>query len=177
MGGTARSGCATRTKTCRQSGHFTPDWRRSRMGCYGSAAPGKIAGAEGRARGAFRGRSAGHRGRSVHGVFSRKRPARVDCQTSKAAIVKTQANGLMTAPAREGMDPAQKGRSSAAPVQQNGDGGINPPLQMQDRRARPAPGFARDRRMAVPQKPRPAGEERFIARKPRDAQLFFEVVA
>ncbi len=114
------------------------DWQRSRMGCYGSAAPGKIAGAEGRARAAFRGRSAGHRGRSVHGVFSRKRPARVDCQTSKAAIIKTQANGLMAAPGREGMDPAQTGRSSAAPLQQNEDGGINPPLQKQDRRAQPS---------------------------------------
>src|SRR6266704_4589529 len=34
--------------------------------------------------------------------------------------------------------PARMGRSSAAPLQQNEDGGINPPLQRQDRRARPA---------------------------------------
>src|SRR5713226_2659211 len=31
------------------------------------------------------------------------------------------------------------GRSSAAPQQQNEDGGMNPPLQRQDRRARPSP--------------------------------------
>jgi len=39
----------------------------------------------------------------------------VDCQTSKAAIVKTEANGLMAAPAREGMDPAQMGAGVPRP--------------------------------------------------------------
>src|SRR6266702_94693 len=70
-----------------------------------------------------------------------------------------------------------KGKTEEHSQQQNEDDGINPPLQRQDRRARRSPGFARDRRMAVPQKPKPAGEERFIARKPREGQLFFEVVA
>src|SRR5713101_3473434 len=112
--------------------------RGSRMGVYNASESAKEStGAEGRARAAFRGRSAGHRGRSVHGVVSRKRRARVDCKTSKTATVKTQANGLMAAPGREGMDPGQRGRRSAAPPQQNENGGITPPLQRQDRRARP----------------------------------------
>src|SRR5713101_4035759 len=111
--------------------------RGSRMGVYNASESAKEStGAEGRARAAFRGRSAGHCGRSVHGVFSRKRRARVDCQTSKAAIVKTQANGLMGAPGCEGMDPCPDGAQQCRALQQKEDGGINPPLQRQERRAR-----------------------------------------